>query len=80
MMDAMDRVGLSIHSSYHWIPPAECCYLVMDNADGHGSDDAIEKYVRMLKEKHNIEKRSSSPFSVYKRTGFRSMGVITIKG
>ena len=42
MLGVMDRVGASIRSSYHWIAPADYCYLVMDNAGGHGSDDSIE--------------------------------------
>ena len=73
MMDAMDRVGASIRSSYHWIPPVDCCYLVMDNAGGHGSDDAIEKYVRMLKEKYNIKTIFQVPRSPY--TNVLDLGV-----
>ena len=34
MLTAMDRVGQSIRASYHWVPPSEKCYLVMDNAGG----------------------------------------------
>ena len=43
MLAAMDRVGQSIRSAYHWIPSTEPCYLVMDNAGGHGTDEAIEE-------------------------------------
>ena len=44
----MDRVGASIRAVYHWVPPTQKCYLVMDNAGGHGTEETIEEYVRML--------------------------------
>ena len=55
MLTAMDQVGQSIRSAYHWIPASKKCFLVMDNAGGHGTDEAIEKYVSMLNKKYNIE-------------------------
>ena len=41
MLSAMDRVGVAIQEKYHWVPITQKCYLVMDNAGGHGSNDAI---------------------------------------
>ena len=55
MLQAMDRVGASISDAYYWISRSEKCYLVMDNAGGHGTREAIEEYVRLLKEKWNVE-------------------------
>ncbi len=55
MLTAMDRVGAFIRDAYSWIPRSEECYLVMDNAGGHGTREAIEEYVRLLKEKWNVE-------------------------
>ena len=44
MLSAMNRVGNSIRSAYHWIPQSEPWYLVMDNVSGHGTEEAIEKH------------------------------------
>jgi len=33
---------------------SETIYLVMDNAGGHGTNNAVEDYTRCLKEEHNI--------------------------
>ena len=73
MLSAMDRVGKSIREAYHWIPPSEKCYLVMDNAGGHGTDDAIEKYIKMLDEKYNITTIFQIPRSPY--TNVLDLGV-----
>ena len=54
MLEAMDRVGDSIRQSYHWIPSDHPCYLVMDNAGGHGSNEAKETYTNLLYSKYNI--------------------------
>ena len=67
---AVNRVDASIR---YWIPPANYCHLVMDNACGHGSDDIIEKYVRMLKEIYNIKTIFQVPRSPY--TNILDLGV-----
>ena len=61
----MDRVGQAIRSSYHWIPRSVKCYLVMDNAGGHGKNQAIDEYVKMLNDKFNIETIFQVPRSPY---------------
>jgi hypothetical protein len=33
-----------IRSFHHWIPAEETIFLIMDNAGGHGTNDAIEQY------------------------------------
>ena len=73
MLSAMDRVGQAIRASYHWVPRSDPCYLVMDNAGGHGSNDAIEKYVRMLDEKYNVKTIFQVPRSPY--TNVLDLGV-----
>ena len=65
MLRAMDRVGESIRRAYHWISRTEKCYLVMDNAGGHGTNEAIKEYVRMLDEKWNVETIFQVPRSPY---------------
>ena len=55
MIPAMDRVGQAIRSTFHWIPPNQTCYLVINNAGGHGTDEAIKKYTTCLLDKHKIE-------------------------
>ena len=55
MIKAMKDVGESIRKEYYWIPQSEVCYLVMDNAGGHGSAEAINDYTAMLKNNYNIE-------------------------
>ena len=55
MIKAMKDVGESIGKEYYWMPQSEVCYLVMDNAGGHGSAEAINDYTAMLKNNYNIE-------------------------
>ena len=45
----------------------------MDNAGGHGTNDAIDEYVRMLKDKYNIETIFQVPRSPY--TNVLDLGV-----
>ena len=51
----MSRVGKSIWAVYHFIPSSEKCYMVMDRAGYHGTNDVIERYLSMLSEKYDIE-------------------------
>ena len=37
------------------VPDNELVYLVMDNAGGHGMEDAIDEYTRTLLDEHNVE-------------------------
>ena len=48
MKDAMVRVGMAIRESYSWIPLTQPCWLVMDNAGGHGTKECIVEYKRVL--------------------------------
>ena len=40
MFPAMNCVGTTIWKSYHLIPPSQKYYLVVDNATGHGTNEA----------------------------------------
>ena len=55
MLTAMNRVGKAIWDKYHWVPNEQKCYLVMDNAGGHGTNTAIATYTKMLEDDYNIE-------------------------
>ena len=43
-----------IWTTMHWTPKETPIYLVMDNAGGHGTKDAIQEHADELKEEHNI--------------------------
>ena len=73
MIPAMDRVGAAIRKSYYWVPITEKCYLVMDNAGGHGTTEAKDNYVKMLLEKYNILVIFQIPRSPY--TNVLDLGV-----
>ena len=73
MLSAMTRVGEAIRASYHWIPIAQKCYLVMDNAGGHGTNVAIESYSKTLLDDYNIEIIFQIPRSPY--TNVLDLGV-----
>ena len=55
MLKVMEKVGKSIREKFTWVPSEETIYLVMDNAGGHGTAEAVQTYTRMLMDKYNIE-------------------------
>jgi hypothetical protein len=55
MLQILPEITQEIQQSYHWMPPNERIYLVMDNAGGHGTREAREQYMRQLLEDLNIE-------------------------
>ena len=65
MLKAMDRVGESVRRKFSWVPSEEKCYIVMDNAGGHGTDNAITTYTNLLRDKYNIEIIHQVPRSPY---------------
>ena len=73
MLAAMTRVGIAIRAAYHWIPITQKCYLVMDNAGGHGTNVAIQSYSKTLLEEYNIEIIFQIPRSPY--TNVLDLGV-----
>ena len=54
MLKAMVRVGAAMRDKYHWISIEDPLYLNVDNAGGHGSNDAVSKYTEMLLKDFNI--------------------------
>jgi hypothetical protein len=54
MLEHLPVIAAEIHQKLHWVPPAESMYLVMDNAGGHGTQEAVEEYTRRLLEDFNI--------------------------
>jgi hypothetical protein len=54
MLECMPRVGAALCEQFHWVPPNETVYICMDNAGGHGTNDAKQQYINLLKE-FNIE-------------------------
>jgi hypothetical protein len=51
MIDCIDEISASIQNAYHFIPETEKIYLFMDNAGGHGSNEAKDGYEKRLIEK-----------------------------
>lgn len=73
MIGAMDRIGEAIRKKFSWIPRTQKCYLVMDNAGGHGTKEAIEQYVANLETNYAIEVIFQVPRSPY--TNVLDLGV-----
>lgn len=62
MLETMDGVGKAIREAYHWVKwnplnvqQSDTIYLVMDNAGGHGTDEAVQQYSKDLKNNYKIE-------------------------
>ena len=65
MLKVMDDVGTAIREKYHWVSNEKECYLVMDNAGGHGTKAAIDEYVSYLLNNYNIVVVFQIPRSPY---------------
>ena len=71
MLETMNEVGKAIRDAHHcwvkWDPQcfqeSDVAHLVMDNAGGHGSNEAVEKHTEDLKNKHKIETIQQVPRS-----------------
>ena len=70
---AMDRVGQTIMKDFHWISANQICYLVMDNAGGHGTKEVIQQYYKNLLGRYCIEIIWQVPMSPY--TNVLDLGV-----
>ena len=51
MLDTIPDVAQTIRDTFHWVPDYERIYLVMDNAGGHGTDQAKDAYVSILRQR-----------------------------
>jgi hypothetical protein len=49
MLEHIPLVGAAMQEKYPWVPLETPLYLIMDNAGGHGTNDAIANYA------HNVE-------------------------
>jgi hypothetical protein len=54
MLKIIEDVAHSICESFHWVALDKPIHLFMDNAGGHGSDEAKNEYVSILFFKFNI--------------------------
>ena len=54
MLGAIDEIGTAIRSKFFWVDKKTSITLFMDNAGGHGTDEAKEQYVSKLAEKYNV--------------------------
>jgi len=64
MTKVMPEVGQAIRSAYHWVLPRTPIFLYLDNAGGHGTQEAVDAYVKALKDDYNvicIHQRPRSP-------------------
>ena len=55
MLRNLPDIGYEIRQKMPWIPEDEIIYLVMDNAGGHGTAEAIDQYTTELLEDYHIE-------------------------
>lgn len=56
MLDVVDELGTAIRTAYHWLDQKTVpVHLFMDNAGGHGTEEAKLAFVDILKENYNVE-------------------------
>ena len=55
MFSTIIRVGKSIREKFHWVPMHEKVYLFIDDAGGHGTNEAINEYDKNLMIDFNIK-------------------------
>jgi hypothetical protein len=48
MLSSIREVGKAIRDKFHWVPAWVPIFLFMDNAGGHGTDEAKSEYVEIL--------------------------------
>ncbi len=54
MLRILPQIAAEKRQQLHWIPHKEPIYLVMDNAGGHGTQEARAEYTRRLRDDFNI--------------------------
>ena len=54
MLETIPQIGRELRKKFHWIPSSQLIYLSLENAGGHGINEAKEKYTAGLLE-YNIE-------------------------
>lgn len=51
MLETMPEVAQAIRNKFSWVPSDKWIHLVLDNAGGHGTNDAIRQYKTMFESK-----------------------------
>jgi hypothetical protein len=54
MLESLEDAGTSIRSALHWVDSDDPIYLFIDNAGGHGTDEAKGEYESTLLKKYRI--------------------------
>ena len=73
MKAVMNRLGIVMRQKFWWVKSETKMYVVMDNAGGHGTDEAKKEYETVLNEKYNIHIIWQIPRSPY--TNLLDLGV-----
>ena len=47
-------IAQTIRKAYHFVDAATPIFLYLDNAGGHGTDDCVTQYVKMLEDDYNV--------------------------
>ncbi|KAG7370138.1 hypothetical protein IV203_027884 [Nitzschia inconspicua] len=55
MLRKIPEIGAGLRSAYHWLRRDETIYLIMDNAGGHGSHDAMAQYTSVLWNEYKVQ-------------------------
>jgi hypothetical protein len=55
MLANLPSIADEIRGRMPWVPGDQVIYLVMDNAGGHGTIQAIDEYTQQLQAEYNIE-------------------------
>ena len=54
MKEVMPEVGKAIRAAYHWVLPRIPIFLYLDNAGGHGTQEVVDAYVKLLEVDYNV--------------------------
>ena len=55
MMGIIKEIGESIRRKFHWVPIEKPVHLFIDNAGGHGTEEAKDNYVKWLETEYNVK-------------------------
>ncbi len=51
MLTIMPMIADKMREAFKWVPETEKVFLVMDNAGGHGTKEAIKQYIEILRQR-----------------------------
>ncbi len=63
MLQTMPAIRAEIRQKMPWIPRDQPIYLILDNAGGHGTRQAINEYTRQLRDQHDVILKFQPPCS-----------------